>query len=93
MFFFNRLIPVGLISCCIIIPFVFDCRSILVFFEAVFNVFFCVVIVTCICVTVGSIPRLGVLIRIKNLENLEILLREKQDFYRLISPLNVFLFR
>ena len=39
-FFFNQLIPVGLISCCIYIPFVFDCRPILVFFEAFFNVFF-----------------------------------------------------
>ena len=67
--FFNRLIPVGLISCCIYIPFVFDCRPILVFFEAFFNVFFCVVIVSCICVTVGSIPRLGVLIRIKILKS------------------------
>ena len=71
--FFNRLIPVGLISCCIYIPFVFDCRPILVFFEAFFNVFFFFffVIVSCICVTVGSIPRLGVLIRIKILKNLE----------------------
>ena len=67
--FFNRLIPVGLISCCIYIPFVFDCCPILVFFEAFFNVFFCVVIVSCICVTVGSIPRLGVLIRIKILKS------------------------
>ena len=33
--------------------------------------FFCVVIVTCICVTVGSIPRLGVLIRIKILKILK----------------------
>ena len=65
---------VGLISCCIYIPFVFDCRPILVFFEAFFNVFvFCVVIVSCICVTVGSIPRLGVLIRIKILKSWKML--------------------
>ena len=42
--FFNRLIPVGLISCCIYIPFVFDCRPNLVFFEAFFNVFFFVLL-------------------------------------------------